>query len=481
MPKVTVKWGREKFDVDANTAMEPLVLKSQLFGLTGVVPERQKVVIKGKTLPDDTWAGITLSDGATIMLMGSTGEVPTAPTNTADNAASNGAAKGEETIILPAGLKNLGNSCYMNATLQCFKAVPEINNALRNFSPTGAEAAAGSVQKQMVRQVKDLFTNLEQNKSSSSPEPVIPFVMFHVLHSAFPQFATRDERGTYQQQDANECYTELLRLITTEAPLSAVGPASSDGRLNLSKFFEGQFEVTLKNLEAEQEPLQTSKEKFTQLSCFLSQEVKYVQLGIRSKLTEEIEKNSESLGRNARYEKKSLIDRLPAYLSIQMVRFYYKEKEKINAKILKEVKFPISLDLYDMCTPSLQKKLQPARQAFEKYEERKLELLRESKLRDGKEEEKKEEVKYAPFSFDDDPGSNNSGFYELKGIITHKGRSSDSGHYVAWVQVKGDKWAMCDDDEVHPVSEEQVLKLAGGGDWHCAYVLLYGPRLLPLI
>lgn len=38
---------------------------------------------------------------------------------------------------------------------------------------------------------------------------------------------------------------------------------------------------------------------------------------------------------------------------------------------------------------------------------------------------------------------------------------------------------MCDDDEVYPVSEEDILKLSGGGDWHCAYVLLYGPRFLP--
>lgn len=39
---------------------------------------------------------------------------------------------------------------------------------------------------------------------------------------------------------------------------------------------------------------------------------------------------------------------------------------------------------------------------------------------------------------------------------------------------------MCDDDEIHPISEEEVLKLSGGGDWHCAYVLIYGPRLLPI-
>lgn len=39
-----------------------------------------------------------------------------------------------------------------------------------------------------------------------------------------------------------------------------------------------------------------------------------------------------------------------------------------------------------------------------------------------------------------------------------------------------DAWYKCDDDKVSPVTEEEVLKLSGGGDWHCAYVLLYGPQ-----
>lgn len=39
-------------------------------------------------------------------------------------------------------------------------------------------------------------------------------------------------------------------------------------------------------------------------------------------------------------------------------------------------------------------------------------------------------------------------------------------------------WLMCDDDNVQPVADEDILKLSGGGDWHCAYVLLYGPKKL---
>lgn len=40
------------------------------------------------------------------------------------------------------------------------------------------------------------------------------------------------------------------------------------------------------------------------------------------------------------------------------------------------------------------------------------------------------------------------------------------------------KWFKCDDDQVYQVSDEEILKLSGGGDWHCAYVLLYGPQLI---
>ena len=39
-----------------------------------------------------------------------------------------------------------------------------------------------------------------------------------------------------------------------------------------------------------------------------------------------------------------------------------------------------------------------------------------------------------------------------------------------------DDWIKFDDDKVYGVTTDEVLKLSGGGDWHCAYVLLYAPR-----
>lgn len=60
---VKVKWGKEFFpNVEVNTDEEPMLFKAQLFALTGVQPERQKVMLKGMTLKDDDWGNIKLKD-----------------------------------------------------------------------------------------------------------------------------------------------------------------------------------------------------------------------------------------------------------------------------------------------------------------------------------------------------------------------------------------------------------------------------------
>lgn len=48
---VSIKWGKEKFEnVELNTDDPPDVFKAQLFALSGVAPERQKVMLKGSVL-----------------------------------------------------------------------------------------------------------------------------------------------------------------------------------------------------------------------------------------------------------------------------------------------------------------------------------------------------------------------------------------------------------------------------------------------
>lgn len=196
-------------------------------------------------------------------------------------------------------------------------------------------------------------------------------------------------------------------------------------------------------------------------------------------MQETLTKKSEILGRDATYNRSSLISRLPAYLTVQFVRFQYKGKEGINAKVLKDIKFPLDFDAYELCSADLQLKLTPMRSKFKEVEDAALEKSLKDKNIEMKGSEKKEiKTRSEQFWFEDDLGSNNSGYYTLQAVLTHKGRSSSSGHYVGWVRQKGDLWMKFDDDVVSPVNTEDILKLSGGGDWHCAYVLLYGPRVL---
>ena len=55
--------------------------------------------------------------------------------------------------------------------------------------------------------------------------------------------------------------------------------------------------------------------------------------------------------------------------------------------------------------------------------------------------------KWEETDLDGDIGSNNSGWYNLSGVLTHKGRSIDAGHYIGWTK-HGKNWCKFDDDKV---------------------------------
>lgn len=468
----------------------PMIFKAQLFALSGVQPERQKIMVKGKIIKDDDWSNVaaSMTNGCTLMMMGSADKLPEAPVKPVQFMEDLTEDQLAVAMDLPVGLKNLGNTCYLNAVVQCLKNVPELCSGLKTFKNT-----SGDMQGSLTLALRDTYEFMEKYKQSDFP----PMLLVQLVRTVFPQFATMGEHGP-QQQDANECLTELLRVLQQKVPRLETSPneenqivAESPNEYSrktsslVEQYFGGEFTCTMKNEESEEETPSTNFETFNQLSCFISQDVKYLNTGLKLRLEERLTKNSSLLGRDASYLKTSRISRLPGYLNISLVRFYYKEKERVSAKVLKDVKFQMTLDLFDLCTPELQQKLKPNREFFRlQDEEQKLIRKSEKKAMDAQNNKKMkmgEEVKveYAPYSFADDLGSSNSGYYELTAVLTHKGRSSNSGHYVGWSKnQKTNQWYMFDDEDVTPMQEEDILKLSGGGDWHTAYVLFYSPRKL---
>ena len=75
---VKVKWGKEKLELELDPTEDPDTFRAQLFAMTQVPPDRQKLMFKGKTV-GETWEGFTLKAKMAFLLMGTANEVLAAP------------------------------------------------------------------------------------------------------------------------------------------------------------------------------------------------------------------------------------------------------------------------------------------------------------------------------------------------------------------------------------------------------------------
>jgi len=465
MVKVSVKWGKNKYDVDIDTNENVETFKCQLFTLTGVPPDRQKIMgVKGGALKDDAnWKDIGLKEGQSLMLVGSAEElkVPEKPVVFIEDLPPDEQESAQQ--IFPPGLINLGNTCYLNSGLQTLHhAVPEFKSALLRYKPSNLSDNNDKVS----HYLKDLFGQLNIPQQSVLPEKFVT-----LFRTVFPQFAQQGEKGHYVQQDAEECWTTLLNTLQKIPKVDNGPPAKSV----VDQLFTGELSTTISCIESPEEPPIQKKEVFTKLSCYIQNATLYLLEGLKLSLNEEILKKSEILGHEAKWNKVSKITRLPIYLTVQFVRFFWRTDKNNKAKIVRTVDFPMVLDVEDLLDTELKSQVTEKRKALTEADDEKRKKKDPMEIKEEKQKEKdkaKEKLQELP----PETWKNEIAKYDLVAIITHKGRTADSGHYVAWVRETKDMWLKYDDETVTPVNEEEIKKLKGGGDWHMAYLCLYRTR-----
>jgi len=531
---VSIKHAGKLHKLVLDTDVPPVAFKQTIQDLTGVPIERMKVMIKGGVLKDDTdWGRVAPKQGQQFMVVGTATELPKPPEKPIVFLEDMDESQLAKVITVPAGLTNLGNTCYMNASVQVLRAIPGLRDSLANL-PAGS---APDLQGQVLAQLRDLYRSMD-----GSEDGITPTTFLGALRRLVPQFNEMAQSkkvgfgmGGYAQQDADECWSAIVNAMRH---LPGTAPPGENSTRNSKNFVEqsmlAELTTELKCAETDDEPATTSKEHVIKVDCNITVTTNFLMAGIMGSLDETIEKTSPSLGRNAQYTKHSRFSRLPGNLTVHMVRFYWRQDIQKKAKIMRKVKFPFELDALEICTPELKNKLVPVNAKMKEIERDRRErrkIRRKTKKRVESAEagpgsgavadesvpasgedvamadtapaaagsaaeledesvyvdrENKEIAALVDEDIKRDQGASISGLYDLYGIVTHKGASADSGHYIGYVRSppqEDDKeddegWYKFDDEKVSPVRRDQITALEGGGEDSVAYILLYRAREL---
>ncbi len=537
-----LKWGKQEYSVPVPAGADAAALKAAVHALTGVAPPNQKLMSKKggwKGPLKDTTKKLKLKPGKTTFVLMGTAADAAAATASASAAAvvfvedMTTTERAKATQATSPGLNNLGNTCYMNSTLQCLRMIPELRTALR----LGGASLAGGPEAQFSNELnKLLFGYMDR---VFAPDAVTPREFVTMLRQLYPMFAQQGPRGGFQQQDADELYATVMRSLSASLGRAGLEAAGADADKIAEVFgdrpglppaasvtealFGIGFEQVEECAETDKEARVVRNESEFKLRCNIigggGSELKVDHLfqGLELGLSGVIEKRSDVLGRNAQWKRTSRISRLPRYLCVQYMRFYWKKRTPTamdpstgtNCKMKRRVQFQDTIDMFKFCSPGLQEVLKVPRDAA-------VDLQEHAKGGESKDDATaKDDGAAAPMEVDTDGAAaaaaaaaaggeddlaaalamskgggsaaatqsagyglpaDFQGHYELFAVVTHIGRSANSGHYMGWVRrEKGSEdWLRFNDSDVDDCKTVDIKDLDGGtGDNDMVYLAFY--------
>lgn len=395
-----------------------------------------------------------------------------------DSTSSSTSSKINKKVV---GLKNLGNTCFMNAVLQSLSNIQEFSHFFKQLpaiteKPVGKHNGGRGVASYYQRSLKDLNNHLmveelrkvlicltdhhmADNKSAISPDE-----LFVVIWRVVPRF-----RG-YQQQDAHEflrytldrVHNELVHLpdssgvaVTTNHSTAGTPSTNSNKSSIVTSIFGGALLSEVRCLACATEYKKV--DPFLDLSldipdiiskkrnkngdekplCHLSECLKsFVEV---EELAETEKYNCNNCKSKQRSTKRFWFKRLPNVLCIHLKRFRW--TNACRTKVDTMIEFPVSsLDMSVYILPEVG-----------------------SEPSDPHIERPKRCRSPAPAQ------TENDNIYDLAAIIVHHGTGAGSGHYTAYA-IHESQWWHFDDSTVIPVDIPALKKCK-------PYILFYVRRV----
>ena len=313
------------------------------------------------------------------------------------------------------GLRNLGNTCFVNATVQCLAHCPPLALFLRGgqYRPTTSTPGAFDAVLALAETVRRVL--------GGEATAAAPYALVRNLRSIGRRFRPG------RQEDAHEFLLLLLDAVsrtlagTPPSPTRVHGgdrarQLKAEADTIVYRIFGGTLRGTLRCLRCGVQSV--SHERFLDLSVDM-ENVSSVDKALRrftapERLCGSNQCECAQCGDRGDAEKQLRVESAPNVLVLHLKRFLGVRK---NSKM---VSYAPTLDLQPVLVGEVGEVAAPVQNTR----------------------------------------------YRLFGVMVHEGASVHSGHYVAWVRGTNGAWLLCDDERVSQVGEASALRQQ-------AYVLFY--------